>query len=452
MGIWQKIKDDPAWTLFLAFAFLAMVSMPLARAALVASFVAALARHDDRAHFRLNGPTAGWLLYLAIALVGGAIIAAHNTDDLITPARGLRKITKLAWFLAIPLASALTTSRERLVKVLTALSLGGIMLGGVILVLHPALAWLQVNFPTARQIAAGTATGLPAVLHAVAASLGLDAALDKALTSEVWAPWGGRPPSFYYAFTTLGTMRDAQRLMVALITSVCLLLPRHGEQFKFDLAKMTGTILIVAGLILTCKRGPLLVGVGLSFVILATRIRWWKSLLLLACVCLAAFSVPQVRARFADLPAEFRLKSGGRVLMWTKIVPALHDEHPYGIGFRALTAEKMRSIDRHVERNRTHVHSVPLQVFVDFGYLGLGIWATWMLMALHSAARLARESERHPESTALTAPFAMLAALILFGLVEYNLADAAVIPLYSLSLGFSAPFFMRLNEDTLREK
>ena len=129
--------------------------------------------------------------------------------------------------------------------------------------------------------------------------------------------------------------------------------------------------------------------------------------------------------------------------MWTIIVPTLHEEHPLGIGFRALSYNKMRSIDNHVEQNQNHVHSVPLQLFVEFGYLGVAAWALWMLLGFRNTAKLACLSRRPskdcslPETLAFAAPLAMLSALVLYGMVEYNLADSEIVLLYGIAMGLT---------------
>lgn len=123
--------------------------------------------------------------------------------------------------------------------------------------------------------------------------------------------------------------------------------------------------------------------------------------------------------------------------MWTEIVPVLHEEYPYGIGFRALTDKKMESIDGRVEPNRTHVHSTPLQAFVDFSYLGVVAWLFWMVVSL-LAARLTVKISKDNE-VSMVAP---IFALILFGLVEYNLADAAIVLLYSITMGLASPYYI----------
>jgi hypothetical protein len=421
------IQVDPSWAFFLAFVFFGMLSLPLARASLVLSLVFSIVDKNVRTRFRLTPPGLGWLAYFALAVVVSGAMAVANTDwgvahglmpavdPYIEPARGFRKLSKLLWYLAIPVAAVQVRDAGRFRSAFRAWIAGGAVLALSVIFLNPPLAWLQVHCHVGP------------------------AWFDKWLSSPVWTPWGGRPPAFQFAFSALGTMHDAQRLMVALIASVCAIAASKGSESR----KASVVAVVVAfGRVMTCKRGPLLVGILVSASVLATRVRWWKILALAALVVLAAFIQPQSRARLLDLPNEFTtnqhllVKRGGRMLMWTRIVPALHAEYPRGMGFRSLTAIKMHNVDWHVERNRTHVHCVPLQAFVDFGWAGPVIWLFWMFLAFRSAIRLKRTGPAAGLAAAeALMPLAALSALVLFGMVEYNLADAAVVPLYSIAMG-----------------
>ena len=432
---WGWILQDPSWAFFLTFVFTSMVSLPLARATLVLSLVFTVIDKKIRSRFRFTPPGFGWLAFFIVAFVVSGAMALVNSswgvahglmeavDPWIEPMRGFRKLTKLLWYLAIPLAALQVRDAARFRATFRTWIAGGIMLAAVIVCFHPPIAWLQIH------------------CH------GGPAWFDRWLSDPVWAPWGGRPTSFQLAFSTLGTMRDAQRLMVALIALICSL--AVGGEFLRGWRGWGAAALLAVALVMTCKRGPLLIGLLVSGVILARSVRWWKVVVLLLIVILAAFALPQSRTRLLDLPREFStdqhllVKRGGRMLMWTRIVPALHKEYPLGIGFRSLTAMKMHNVEWHVERNRTHVHSVPLQAFVDFGWAGPVVWLLWMFLAFRSAIRLRRAGPSAglapPEALM---PLATLSSLVLFGLVEYNLADAAVVPLYSLAMGLACFGFL----------
>ena len=533
----QTVRSDPSWAAFLAFAFCAGVSMPLARVALAACLVLTLCDRARRRLARFTAPTAGWLLYLALAAGVSAALAATNWDPLIQPARGLGKIDKLLWFAAIPLGVVQVDSRARLLSVLRAF-VGGCAATALCLVcLHPFLAWFQISFPTSWQMvardldpASSTVGAFPAFLYRAVDGLGLLGAVNRWIET----PW--RAQNYAQAIVKLGSMQDAQRLMVALPAAFCL----AAESLRDRTRRFSAFFLlalVAAGLLLAFKRGPVLAGFAVSFLLLLSRLRWWKAALLVAALAAAGAAMPHVRGRFAELPDELRLAKGGRALMWTRIVPELHREHPWGVGFRALTSQKMiqaerRSLldgeqaaleeeraglaareaagedhsfriaaadfrlwrmrhwrmadaratalarlrpepgspegielartraamekwenlgltDRFLEMDRNHVHSTPLQALVDFGWAGLAAWALWMFLGFRATWALARRSRRPaadsaaPETLCFAAPLAMFGALVLFGFVEYNLADAAVVLLYGLVLGLTGPSLLR---------
>lgn len=409
-------KSDPAWFLFLLFAFLSMLSLPLARAALLCSLVFAIRGR----RLRMAAPAWGAAAYFALAVVVTASVAIVNSpfgvahglcgevDIYIEPLKGLRKTTKLLWYVSIPLAASLVTSRERFASVAKAWLAGGTALALFICLANPVLAFLQIHW------------------HPDSAFL------ERLLSDPVWARTGGRPPSFHLAMSYLGTMHDAQRLMVALACGACAVATAGRERRGLG-GVVAAMAAIALALVVTCKRGPLIIGLGIAFVTLAATFKPWKLVpfaLLAVCV---AFALPVSRARLADLPGELSMARGGRALMWTRVVPALHREYPHGLGFRSLTALKMHNADWHVEKGRTHVHSVPLQAFVDFGWPGVAVWLFWMALAFRCALRA---TGAFPPLSPM--PLCVLAALVLFGIFEYNIADAAVVPLYGIAMGLAA--------------
>lgn len=423
---------DPAWAFFRAFVLLSMLSTPAARAALAASLLCLLFDRTRRGRLRPDGPAAGWLCYLALAATATAVFAAIDADPLLVPRSGLGKVTKLMWFASIPVAAANVTCAGRLRDTVGLLALGGLLLALSVVFLDTSFAWLQVHYPHGAEAAGAPVAA--AWLHSAASALNLHGALDRALCADVWKPWGGRPPCFLYALTFNATLHDAQRLMVALAASVAMGLSdvRAGRA-----RRLLVPAIIAAGLVLTCKRGPLIGAMLSAGILLSMRAGLRRAALALAGIALLAIAVPQSRARLAMLPSEFSLRSGGRALMWTKIVPELHRQHPWGIGFRALTDAKMRSIDRRVEPNRTHVHSTPLEAFVDFSWPGLAAWALWMWLCLAATARLARGGGPCPNAppTIRAFPLAAFSGLFAVSLIEYNIGDAAVVLLYGTVIG-----------------
>lgn len=413
----RHATDDPAWFCFLGFAGAAMLSLPLARLFLLLSLFFTI---RARTRLRMTLPAWGWVVYLVLAVVVTAAVAIANTpwgvehgltdavDIYIEPARGLRKTTKLLWYVSIPLSATLVNTRVRLRSALIAIMACGTALALWMIVVNPLIAFLQLHWHPSC------------------------ACIDQFLSNDIWVRSARRPPSFHVALAALGTMHDAQRLMVALVCGACLTASVRRDGCPTRWHSLSLAIISIA-LVVSCKRGPMTLGVVIAFAVLAAEFRLRRVLPLVAILVCVAMAMPATRARFADIPGEFRAKRGGRALMWTTVVPNLHREYPRGLGFRSLTDIKMHNAHWRVEKGRNHVHSTPLQAFVDFSWAGVAVWLAWMGMAFFCAMRAARAC---PPLSA--APLCALAAIVAFSLVEYNLADAAVVPLYGLAMGIAS--------------
>lgn len=433
MKIPQAIKNDSSWAAFLIVVLAAGFSMPLSRLFAVICLALTLLHRpaNPNTRFRLTAPCIGWLAYLTLALVVSAIMAIRIPDELLVPRKGLGKIFKLGWYFIIPLGVAQINTRERLTTTLKTFVIGCAATGLYVIAINPIAAWIQITLPTEADIATGSLTSIQNTLLSITNTLGLTDSLNK------WINAGYRATSYQGSLFKLGTMGDAQRLMVALPAALCLALETHRlhTDRRRKLLSAITAIVVLLGLILTFKRGPLIFGLLVSFAILF-RMIGFKALAIGTVVMLLAAAHPGIRTRFAELPDEFSTTRGGRWTMWTEIVPELHKEHPWGIGFRALTPEKMRHITFNVERRQNHVHSTPLQAFVDFGWAGIIAYAGWMLAAIITALASLRKSTS--PSLLRFAPLAMLSALMLYGLMEYNLADANVVLLYSLAMAMAS--------------
>ena len=432
----ESIKADPGWTAFVCAVFFMGLSLPAARAFAVLSFVFSITyrSRSSRSPFRLSPPVLGWLVYLALAIAVTAIMAAVNTDPLIEPAKGLGKINKLAWFAVIPLTAAQVNTPDRFRTTLKALVAGCLITALFVLFINPIGAWLQTNWPADTS---SPDVGIQQTLVNIASALGITKSIDA------WVHSGYRAAGYMASLVKLGTMQDAQRLMVAMPAALCLLIDMHreGATKKRKIFAAIALAVIFCGLMLTFKRGQIICAVLICGLI-ALRLIGAKAVLALVLASAIFAAHPAVRMRFSQLPEEFSTAKGGRALMWTKIVPGIHAEHPYGIGFRALTNEKMRQHGKHVEQRQNHVHSTPLQSFVDFGWLGVGAYAFWMAAAFYAAIRTllktrARKNTHDKPPAIRYVPLAMLTALALYGLIEYNLADAEIVLLYSLAMGMS---------------
>lgn len=127
--------------------------------------------------------------------------------------------------------------------------------------------------------------------------------------------------------------------------------------------------------------------------------------------------------------------------MWVRIAPVLIREHPWGIGWRSLTAERMQQIAAdqgiHVEKERNHLHSNPVQILVALGWLGLALYLAWMVRSTLDGAALFRSAmSTRPGGELLAAlPLLMLVALLLNGLIEYNFADGELVLVYGMLMG-----------------
>ena len=132
--------------------------------------------------------------------------------------------------------------------------------------------------------------------------------------------------------------------------------------------------------------------------------------------------------------------------MWKWIVGPCRAKFPLGTGFRALTEAEMHDFFWRTEKTQNHVHNNSLQIAVELGNQGLAAYLLWMAFAFADAARLRfRKSGSSAESmfgdsdlSATAIPLAVLAALFLNGMVEYNFADGELVLIYGLLMGLAA--------------
>ena len=447
-----RLRADPSWAAFLSFAFLAGVDARLARIAVLACVALSLFSPSRRRMVRFTPPALGAIAFMAIAAAVSAALWATLDDPLLAPARGFRKLTKLLWFAAVPLCAVQVDSRDRLVSALRAFAFGAALTAAVDLVLNPFLAFFQLEFPTAGQVAAGVASGVGRTLHSAVSAFGDDAVASV----NRWIYAFGRAETFSAALAKQATLADSQRLMAAVPAAICLALDTWARESRAGVRRRPASvaasavliILPAAGLAVCAKRGPVLVALVVSAAVLLAR---FQRRTVAAAVFAAALFVAATPARmhFAAIPAEFSVDRGGRALMWTRLVPALHAEHPWGVGFRALTYDKCFSIDPRTELGQDHVHSVPLQTFVETGWIGLAAWTVWMALCFRQLCRLARCAGRPgtgsslPESISFAAPLAMFSALWLCSLATPNLTDPATVLLYVFSTGLAGPSLVR---------
>ena len=449
--IFPRPVPDAAYAALAASAFCTGFSMPVARIFLAVAFVFALRDAAlGRIRLRWTSPVAGWVAYSALAVVVTALVAATRPEGaLIAPARGLRKTEKLLWFAGALLLPAYATTRERFRTLLAAFAVGSGLYAAAILVGHPIGAWLQCTIPyPKRPPDPGTAS---ARLLSITDALGLTQAIRD------WAATPWRPRSYAQALGKLGGMGQAQRLMAAGIVSLGLWLSRRaGEPAPVPSAfagapSRLGTLavrlfrataspwwtgLVFAGLVITLKRGALIVFLLVAGVMVLRRVSWKKVVPVAVLALALAFALPPFRHRIAQLPDELRFAKGGRILMWTDLAPAMHRAHPWGVGFRGLTYPSLRYASENgwrLERNQNHLHSNIVQVTVELGFLGLAVYLAWMALSLRRASRRACRGD--PVSAL---PLLLLTSLFLNGLAEYNLVDGETVLIYGMAMGLAA--------------
>lgn len=371
-----------AYFCLLMSAFTAAFSLPVGRSFAALSLVFAVwARVRSR-----RAPVFSPVSWLALAFTAVAVFAT-----LVSPYReiGQSKLIKLVWLFVIPLAATLVTSRKRLIELVGAYAFGTAVLAAWLCITHPLIAWAN------------------------------------------WSE--GLEDSYYWAVVNIGSMTDGQRLMVGLILSLGFLLARlrQGKTAWFWCGAL---VLQAVAFVLMFKRGSWICATAFIGVFLLLR-AGWRYFAGLAALVLVVVLLPPVQSRLGELRDEIR--NGGRMVMWTKVAPPLVQANPMGVGWRCLTSDMMKKVAPDVEPDRTHLHSNPVEVLVETGWLGLAVFVVWMIWALVDAIRGAYAARSGPVQTGmiLTAILLSLGALMANGLVEYNFGDAEIVLVYSMLMG-----------------
>ena len=350
---------------------------------------------------RRRMPVLSFAFWCWIAVLVLAVVAAHTGAN---PERSFSKIHKLYWFAAIPLAATVMRNHsERVRPLLRSFGAGCVVLALRIILWRPIEAW-------------------QAVRESVAAGGGCD---------------------YMWAITDLGSMTNGQMLMIGIIAVGGLTISVSGvEGDELKRVKRWYTIVLVLlsmALVVNLKRGSWICTLVVMGGFAATKLRM-RHLLALAVLTVGIVLLPPVWCRLCSLKKEFDCSKGGRIVMWTKIAPPLIKDYPLGIGYRALTPELMKEVAESqgvvVESERDHLHSNPVQVLVSLGWAGLAVYLMWMGGAITGGVKLIRgEPEASIHRTEILSLVLMLAALIMNGLIEYNLGDAELVVPYAVLLG-----------------
>ena len=384
---------------FLSSVFAVPFSLPLARSLLLISLIS-LVVELIKSRKSLTMPASAWA---CLAFIAAAIIATFFG---INPALGVGKLDKLAWFIALPVAATLITSRARLTQMLKAYTFGATLLSLEICILRPIASILAANSTPAT--------------------------------------------SFMDQLTSRGSMTDGQQIMLATIACLGFMLYQHHHDSDQPPAPRSCSLwhiiilILTTALIINDKRGSLFCTITIAAVFLGLR-HQWKRMIILVAIALLTLSSPRIRTRISHIQQELNVEYGGRMAMWTKVAPAIIKKHPFGIGHRALTNSYMRSIYRRIEPNRDHLHSNLAQVLIATGWAGATLWLLWMFLGLRDALRSAAKGPRAPpleppptEQSDRATLLLMLFALLANGLVEYNFGDAELVLVYSFLIGAAA--------------
>lgn len=335
-------------------------------------------------------PLTAWLWLLFFAVASLATVYGVN------PELGVPKLRKLIWFMGIPVAAILVTSRERVGLVIRAFAVG---------------------------------SGVRAVRTCVESPL-------EALQSLR----AGEFASFGQALIDTGSMTDGQRLMLGVTVTLGLLLAAQKAGRRPGWWYLLLALQSLA-LVLTFKRGSWICACVLVASLVAMRTNW-KYLLLFSAIVLSTLMVPTVRSRLGDLSREFQETSTGRWPMWTKVAPVLVKEHPWlGVGYRSMTNRMMKRIEWNIELRRDHLHSNPIQIVAATGCIGLFVYLLWMGFGLRDAMSFVRSAGKggdEEEKNHALLLLLMLVGLLLNGLIEYNFGDAELVLIYGVVLGCCA--------------
>ncbi len=384
----SAFRQDPAACLIYVAAFGMGLSLPLARGFICLTGIMLLINIIRRKQ-RLFFPLSAWFC------LAFCIIAAVATIYGIRPSKGLPKLHKLAWFLTIPIAASVITDYSRLRRFIIAFVTGASLLSIHVCIGNPLSAWKKLQ--------------------------------------------SGRETDFVTSLINNSSLSDGQRLALAILAGILLILSCRSI-YREKVTWVAVTLIITLGEIICLKRGPWIAVILCGSKLLADSIGWKRLVLYGALAFSMLLSLPPVSTRIAQIRNDIDPSHGGRMTMWTRIAPELLREHPAGVGFRSLRNKDLRKIYKHIEPRQDHLHSNIIQILVATGPHGLIIFLIWISLALHDSYRTMKNAESFPDNLRFPAkaPFILLSALLLIGLIEYNIADARLLLVYGSLMGIGA--------------
>ncbi len=362
----------------------------------------------------------------ALAFIGVAVLSCLVQEQL---PRGWEGLTRPLWLLLVPLTANILDSKPARGRFVRTFTMGCAVLALYTLIKNPIDAY------------------------------------------RAWHTPGTVFPTYRAALIDAGSMTRGQILMLGLVVTLTLLF--QARTGKARSACWGILILQTAAWVLNFKRGSWFCGVFLVFLLLLWERRWFSIGVLLLITAITA-ALPPVRNRLSELRAELNIARGGRIVMWTQVLPELVRESPWlGIGYKQLTNEKMqqaaaRAQNRRrgtggteragdtrrgrtfVERGRNHLHANIAQVLAETGTIGLAVYLAWMAHLLYTSLRAVQAaSPDDPESRRMARVWVLfLLGLFGNGLVEYNFGDTELLIVLSMTAGALAPMPQACAEST----
>ncbi len=234
-----------------------------------------------------------------------------------------------------------------------------------------------------------------------------------------------------------GNMRDPQFYTAALCLLAAAWNLRAYPGRRGGLALALG--IAAMGLLLHFKRGA-----WLSALLAVSAVGFFsgrRRIVGVAVLCVAAlFVLPQSRDRIAQLSHEWSRTEGGRYTLWTCVAPVAIRKFPQGVGYGAVKHADYRFLySGYVQPTLNHMHNNLLQVAVELGWAGVGLWVWWMGAALWIMARSWRRlrSLRDPCAWLALGVLGAFCGLLLNGVVEYNFGDSEILMLFFFLMGLS---------------
>lgn len=229
-------------------------------------------------------------------------------------------------------------------------------------------------------------------------------------------------PSFNSRF--LGPVSQSGQIAVMIIPLTYYYLKDAKDIFPKNLFNLLCLTFIIIAFICNLKRGPWL-GVLMSSLIFC--LFYYRRLLIgLFVITISLFLLEPIRERILLSEAHFFIP-GGRYAIW-EIGKDLLLTYPLGIGFE--NSGFLRAFSSEIPYQLKHFHSNFLNIAVETGWLGIGLYITW----LFSIARFCVISYGPNTKIVHAIGFGLLAWQIA-GFVEYNFGDSAVVTFAYILIG-----------------